>query len=89
MTDPTKDITTNPGVQGLAQLGRNALERIAQLERELVEARRDTERLEWVMPILDGGPVEEANRRGKELGYSLCAGAKGRAAIDAAMKEVP
>ena len=31
MTDPLQD----PGVQGLAQLGRNAIERVAQLEAEL------------------------------------------------------
>ena len=39
MTDPLQD----PGVQGLAQLGRNAIERVAQLEAELagyVEANR-------------------------------------------------
>lgn len=39
MTESTEDIATNPGVNGLAQFGRNALERIAQLERELAEAR--------------------------------------------------
>ena len=32
MTDPLQD----PGVQGLAQLGRNAIERVAQLEAEIV-----------------------------------------------------
>jgi len=48
MTESTEDITTHPGVQGLAQLGRNALERIAQLERELAEARMDTARLDWL-----------------------------------------
>ncbi len=39
MTDPLQD----PGVQGLAQLGRNAIDRVAQLEAELagyVEANR-------------------------------------------------
>jgi len=39
VTDPLQD----PGVQGLAQLGRNAIERVAQLEAELagyVEANR-------------------------------------------------
>ena len=39
MTDPLQD----PGVQGLAQLGRNAIERVAKLEAELagyVEANR-------------------------------------------------
>ena len=34
MTDPLQD----PGVQGLAQLGRNAIERVAQLEEELATA---------------------------------------------------
>ena len=31
-------IDENPGVQGLAQLGRNAIERVAQLEKELAAA---------------------------------------------------
>jgi len=48
MTESPEDIATNPGVQGIAQFGRNALKRIAQLERELAEARMDTARLDWL-----------------------------------------
>jgi hypothetical protein len=35
MTDPLQD----PGVSGLAQLGRNAIERVGELERENAELR--------------------------------------------------
>jgi hypothetical protein len=36
IADVSKMVDENPGVQGLAQLGRNAIERVAQLEAEIV-----------------------------------------------------
>lgn len=35
IADVSKMVDENPGVQGLAQLGRNAIDRVAQLEEEL------------------------------------------------------
>jgi len=39
VTYPLSVLKDQPGVQGLAQLGRNALERITDLERELAEVK--------------------------------------------------
>lgn len=38
IADVSKMVADNPGVQGLAQLGRNAIERVSELERELAAA---------------------------------------------------
>lgn len=41
-----REIAANPGVQGLAQLGRNAIERVTELERELAAVTAERDRIE-------------------------------------------
>lgn len=46
---------------------------------------RDTERLEWALPLLTGCDSDVANARARALAAALLLGLDGRAAIDAAM----
>lgn len=45
----------------------------------------DTQRLEWLLPVVSGGISAEADRRTLALGTALISGLEGRALIDKAM----
>lgn len=55
----------------------------------VVEPPTDTQRLEWVLPILSCGPETDANARLLALGRVLFEGLDGRDAIDLAMRRCP
>lgn len=55
-------IATNPGVAGLAQLGRNAIERVAALEREL-DAQVEVSKLIAVECVMQRRRAERAEAR--------------------------
>lgn len=64
-----------------------AFDKIADLERQLAAARKDTERLEWVLPVVTGSNDAEADSRTVLLAQALFRGQDGRAAIDAARQQ--
>lgn len=52
-------------------------------------ALRSTDRLEWLLPIVDGCDDETANRRTAALAGGIIAGLTGLALVDAAMLACP
>jgi len=62
------------------------MEQVRELEAQLAEARKDTARLDWVLPIMSctDGPESETDERALRVAGALMLGKTGRDAIDAA-----